>query len=307
VIACQSIPSHPFDLRPILTEVFRRFFLRRELCLHAAGLSQVSVRNAEKDSQALRTAASIRPFLIDRTFSSISPCEKVGTISLSEARRMACCANAGVPRGLHQAKAQARAQAKGYRRDLYRRCGMAIHFEDREPLFDDEIQLRRFTARIARLNLFFGRKKLGEMSTKLTNSYVTKRGGPGGARRTLKIFEQRSTITRLKISTMPSSKITLPEKGEARDRWLERSEAASLILAAWRYKEEQTIHRGKNKGIRIKTGKYTLRHVARFILIGLYTVGFGGWAVRGWRWWRNSARSYRRGLSGGTAASKIFS
>jgi integrase len=36
-------------------------------------------------------------------------------------------------------------------------------------------------------------------------------------------------------------------------------------LAAWRHKEEQTIHRGKNKG------KYTLRHVARFILIGLYT------------------------------------
>ena len=31
------------------------------------------------------------------------------------------------------------------------------------------------------------------------------------------------------------------------------------------------IHRGKNKGIKIKTGKYTLRHVARFILIGLYT------------------------------------
>ena len=31
------------------------------------------------------------------------------------------------------------------------------------------------------------------------------------------------------------------------------------------------IHCGKNKGIKIKTGKYTLRHVARFILIGLYT------------------------------------
>ena len=27
----------------------------------------------------------------------------------------------------------------------------------------------------------------------------------------------------------------------------------------------------RTKGIRVKTGKYTLRHVARFILIGLYT------------------------------------
>jgi hypothetical protein len=48
--ACQTIPSHPFDHRPILAEVFRRFFLRLQLCLHAAGLSQVSVRNVEKDS-----------------------------------------------------------------------------------------------------------------------------------------------------------------------------------------------------------------------------------------------------------------
>lgn len=63
----------------------------------------------------------------------------------------------------------------------------------------------------------------------------------------------------------------LPEKGPARDRWLERDEAAKLLWASWRHKEEQTIHRGKNKGIKIKTGKYTLRHVARFILIGLYT------------------------------------
>ena len=29
-----------------------------------------------------------------------------------------------------------------------------------------------------------------------------------------------------------------------RHRWLERSEAARLLWAAWRHKEEQTIHRG---------------------------------------------------------------
>jgi integrase len=43
------------------------------------------------------------------------------------------------------------------------------------------------------------------------------------------------------------------------------------LWAAWRHREEQTIHRGKNEGRKILTGKYTLRHLARFVLIGLYT------------------------------------
>jgi integrase len=33
----------------------------------------------------------------------------------------------------------------------------------------------------------------------------------------------------------------------------------------------QTIHRGKNKGNKVQTGKRPLRHLARFILIGQYT------------------------------------
>jgi hypothetical protein len=56
-----------------------------------------------------------------------------------------------------------------------------------------------------------------------------------------------------------------------RDRWLTRSEAAALIWACWRYRELQTIHRGKNKGQKIATVKRRLRHIARFILIGQYT------------------------------------
>jgi integrase len=43
------------------------------------------------------------------------------------------------------------------------------------------------------------------------------------------------------------------------------------LWAAWRHQEEQTIHRGKNKGLKVKTAKHTLRHVARFILVRLYT------------------------------------
>jgi len=66
-------------------------------------------------------------------------------------------------------------------------------------------------------------------------------------------------------------RVTVPPKGPARDRWLRRNEAAKLLRACWRYREKQIVHRGKKKGQRIETHKRPLRHLARFILIGLYT------------------------------------
>jgi hypothetical protein len=63
--------------------------------------------------------------------------------------------------------------------------------------------------------------------------------------------------------------VSLPQKGPPRDRWLTRAEAAKLIWACWSYREEQTVHRGRQKGQLIATDKRPLRHLARFILIGL--------------------------------------
>src|SRR5262249_41624230 len=62
-----------------------------------------------------------------------------------------------------------------------------------------------------------------------------------------------------------------PPKGISRERWLTRSEAAKLLWTCWRYQELQFRHRGKDKGRKLPTGKRPLRHLARFILIGLYT------------------------------------
>ena len=56
--------------------------------------------------------------------------------------------------------------------------------------------------------------------------------------------------------------ISLPPKGLPRDRWLTRSEAARLLRACWSTREIQRT---------IPTIKFPLRHIARFILIGLYT------------------------------------
>lgn len=59
--------------------------------------------------------------------------------------------------------------------------------------------------------------------------------------------------------------VPLPDKPVARDTWLTRAEAARLIWAAWRYKEpEEGLANGRS-------ARHTRRHLARFILMGLYT------------------------------------
>jgi hypothetical protein len=65
--------------------------------------------------------------------------------------------------------------------------------------------------------------------------------------------------------------VSLPQKGEPRDRWLTRDEAAALIWQCWRYREQQRVHSGKGKGRPVFTTRRPLRHLARFILIGIYT------------------------------------
>lgn len=66
-------------------------------------------------------------------------------------------------------------------------------------------------------------------------------------------------------------RVCLPPKDESRDRWLARKEAAALVWHCWNYLEKQTIHAGNSKGAPVHTDRRPLRHVARFILIGLYT------------------------------------
>jgi len=56
--------------------------------------------------------------------------------------------------------------------------------------------------------------------------------------------------------------VALPPRTDARERWLTRREAAQLLRAAWRAKQ---MMRDK------QTARAVGRHVARFILVGLYT------------------------------------
>ncbi|EFI51319.1 tyrosine-type recombinase/integrase [Afipia sp. 1NLS2] len=142
---------------------------------------------------------------------------------------------------------------------------LAIYHNDRREDFETELYKRRFDSRIQRLNKFFGGTVLGSLTTELCKSYAASRSD-GGARRDLE--DLRAAINHHAKENLHHAVINvwLPQKGEPRDRWLTRSEAAKLIWACWRHREVQT-HNGK----KVPTAKYTLRHVARFILIGLYT------------------------------------
>lgn len=136
---------------------------------------------------------------------------------------------------------------------------------------DKQANKRTFDGRIERLNEWWGRKVLAEVNGQTCRAYAKHRGNPGGARRDLE--DLRAAINHHQKEGLHRGivRVSLPEKGAARERWLTRGEAARLVWAAWRYREAQRRHRGPDKGKVLPTSKKPLQHVARFILMGLYT------------------------------------
>jgi integrase len=114
---------------------------------------------------------------------------------------------------------------------------------------------------VERLGAFFGERTIGELTGTLQRAYAKQRGSASQARREL---ETLSAAVNYHIRDMVGGVQTLfrpvlPDAQPARQRWLTRDEAAKLIWAAWRKHDSN------------KPGRYTSRHIARFILVGLYT------------------------------------
>jgi integrase len=114
-----------------------------------------------------------------------------------------------------------------------------------------------------RLIEFFGLYTVGELTGELQEAYAEQRGSQSSARRELSFlaaainsYNKKKGGMNLKFSPV------LPEAAPARERWLTRQEAARLLKAAWRARQ-------KNRGG--GDGRYVGRHVARFILVALYT------------------------------------
>jgi integrase len=118
---------------------------------------------------------------------------------------------------------------------------------------------------IENLGGFFGDRTIGELNGQLQRDYARQRGTQSSARRELEMmaaainYHVKDMVGGVQTLFRP----TLPDAPEPRQRWLTRVEAARLIWAAWRKRE--TRHG------RCDNGRYTSKHIARFILVGLYT------------------------------------
>jgi integrase len=145
---------------------------------------------------------------------------------------------------------------------------LSIYIDDCAP--KQERARKKFDGRMAGLNEFWGGKKLSDVTAATCRAYAEQRK-QGGARRDLE--DLKSAINHHAEEGYHRSivKVTLPPPGLPRDRWLTRSEAAKLLWTCWRHREVQMRHRGPDKGRKLPTTRYPLRHLARFILIALYT------------------------------------
>jgi hypothetical protein len=136
---------------------------------------------------------------------------------------------------------------------------LTIYLEDRGEAISRRNELEE---RLGRLNEFWGAKTLAEISGETCGAYVTSRDTASGARRDLEDLRAAIGHHAKEGYHRGSVRVSLPPKGMPRDRWLTRSEAARLLWACWSTRETQRD---------IPTVKFPLRHIARFILIGLYT------------------------------------
>jgi integrase len=150
--------------------------------------------------------------------------------------------------------------------------------------FDDsyarQANQRTFEGRIKRLNEFWGHRVLADVNGETCREYCRSANSKGGARRDLE--DLRAAINHHNKEGFHRGvvRVTLPERGRPRERWLTRSEVAKLLWTCWRYREVQTIHRGSNKGVVQETAKHPLRHLVPFILISVYTGSRSGAVLR---------------------------
>jgi integrase len=121
--------------------------------------------------------------------------------------------------------------------------------DDRGPHQANQKQLE---ARVARLNEFWGARKLPDVNGQTCRDYTTWRGSNGGARRDLE--DLRAAINHHAKEGLHRGivRVARPPKRRPRMRWLTRSEAAKLLWVCWRAREVQLCIEALAKGRRSK-------------------------------------------------------
>ncbi|TGQ52260.1 site-specific integrase [Mesorhizobium sp. M1C.F.Ca.ET.193.01.1.1] len=121
---------------------------------------------------------------------------------------------------------------------------------------------KQTSGRMVAVMNWFGDMMIGDIHGKICRDYAKAHGGGAAARRQLEDLRAALNHYHREGYVTSTPAIVLPPKSAPRDRWLTRDEAAALLRAAWRMRQSW-----KGQPSDRRTG----RHVARFILVALYT------------------------------------
>jgi integrase len=123
---------------------------------------------------------------------------------------------------------------------------------------------RDLAYRISALVGYFGHMRITQVNASTCRAYAEHRKSPSMARRELEDLGAAFAHCKKQDMLPPGwePNIVLPPKPAPRTRWLTREEVIKLLRAAWRYREVQNF---------CATDRASRQHVARFILVGLYT------------------------------------
>lgn len=137
-----------------------------------------------------------------------------------------------------------------------------------------------------RLTDFFGDMSVSDVRGRVCREYADERGNEGGARRDLEVLRAAVNYYHGEYTLDMVPKITLPKKGSPRQRWLTRQEAAALLWCCLGWVPTVCDVKTREHGMwkRIARRK---PHIARLILIGLYT-GTRLSAILGLQWMANT-------------------
>jgi integrase len=118
---------------------------------------------------------------------------------------------------------------------------------------------------IQRIGNWFTNHTIGDLDGALQERYAQERVLQPSAHRDLKLLQAaiNRCVKKTKGGIHQKFSATLPPAPKSRERYLERDEAAKLLWTAWRYRKKTKLPGSK--------GRHTLRHIARYILVGIYT------------------------------------
>lgn len=124
-------------------------------------------------------------------------------------------------------------------------------------------------AMLERITDFFGDMLLTEIKGQTCRDYASDRGNLGGARRDLETMRAAVNYYHAEHTLDMVPKITLPEKGMPRQKWLTRSEIARLLLVSMGWIPVSSDI--ETRQLKWKRSGWRYPHLTRLLMIGLYT------------------------------------